>query len=137
MRHRRALHVPGYKSYCHSQFTCHSQAEYCTKDKKPLKVQVYSPITLHAVIILLLNVYVPRVTHFHPALTVVYFHNLILFPYFTLKLFFFPVFSYLFRFIINILFENFTLRTLLTRLCGLSGGDCEFESRQRYNKCLI
>ena len=84
-----SLHETGYESYCHPRFTCHSLAQYCTKDKKPPKVQVYSPLTLHAVTIFLLNVYVPRVTHLYPALTHVYFHDLILFPSFPPKFFFF------------------------------------------------
>ena len=67
---------------------CNGQLQQCFLQQLQ-QVQVYSPLTLHAVTIFLLNVYVPRVTHLYPALTHVYFHDLILFPSFPPKFFFF------------------------------------------------
>ena len=74
-----SLREPGYTSYCHPPFTCDSLAKYCNKDIKPLKVQVYSPLTLHAVAIFLMNAYVPRVINLYRVLAVIYLRDLILF----------------------------------------------------------
>ena len=77
-----SLGESGYTSYCHPPFTCDSLAKHCNKDMKPLKVQMYSPLTLHAVTIFLLNVYVSRVTLLYRVRTAIYLRDLILFLYF-------------------------------------------------------